>query len=257
MNGYLAEVRKTYWAWRYAKARNDAREYVEKYACYAVRIAIERFEKQSGGSFCDLPLLFGQKFGQALAAILSREVYPLATDQILQTLELVEAMLERAAFGAFEEAIERTPAGFKHIDPSLPNEILPTPLKPIGRHPANEIEQIHPTRSAAADDEARKFVDRHRAKALCIAIELFREQPEGSLYDRSPLFDQKLEEALEERLSREVYPHVTHAIAQTRELLTFLLERAAVDAFDQAREAFKRVQPCLAGHPMPVPLKRN
>ena len=72
MNGYLAEVRKTYWAWRYAKAKNDAREYVEKYACYAVRIAIERFEKQSGGSFWDLPLLFGQKFGQALAAILSR-----------------------------------------------------------------------------------------------------------------------------------------------------------------------------------------
>jgi hypothetical protein len=182
---------------------------------------------------------------------LSREVYPLATDLILQTLELVEAMLERAAFGAFEEAIERTPTGFKHIDPSLANEILPTPLKPIGRHPANEIEQIHATRSAAADDEARKFVDLHLAKALCIAIELFRELPEGSFYDRSPLFHQKLEEALEERLSREVYPRVTHAIAQTRELLDFLLERAAVDAFDQAREAFK-VEPCLAAHPMPA-----
>ena len=257
MNGYLAEVRKTHRAWRYAKAKNDAREYVERYAFYAVRIAIERFAKQSGGSFCDLPLLFRQKLGQALAAILSREAYPLATDQILQTSELIEAVLERAAFGAFDEAIERTRAGFKQLDPSLANEILPTPLKPIGRHPANEIEQIHPTRFAAADDEARKFVDRHLAKALCIAIELFREQPEGSFHDLPPWFNQKLDEALAERLSREVYPRVTHAIAQTRELLDFLLERAALDAFDQAREAFKRVEPCLADHPTPAPLKRN
>jgi hypothetical protein len=44
---------------------------------------------------------------------------------------------------------------------------------------------------------------------------------------------------------------------QTRELLNLLLERAAVDAFDEAREAFKRIEPCLAGHPMPAALKTN
>jgi hypothetical protein len=49
---------------------------------------------------------------------------------------------------------------------------------------------------------------------------------------------QKLEEALTERLSREVYSRATGAIEQTRELLYFLVERAAVDAFDEAHEAF-------------------
>ena len=174
------------------------------------------------------------------------------SDMRTTTLASTRCCTYRAAFGAFDRS-NRKDSRRVQTPRSVANEILPTPLEPIGRHPANQIEQIHPTRVAAADDETRKFVDRHLAKALCIAIELFGEQPEGSFHDLPPLFDRKLEE----RLSREVYPRVTHAIAQTRELLDFLLERAAVDAFDQAREAFKRVEPCLAGHPMPAPLKRN
>src|SRR5713101_4045575 len=131
MNGYPAEeVRKIHRESRYAAAKDSAREFVESCLSRAVRIAIELFEKQSGGSSRDLPLLFRQKLEETLAEKVSREVYPLTVDAIAQTCELIEAMLERVAFGAFNEAIERARAGFTHIDPSLADLILPLPLKP-------------------------------------------------------------------------------------------------------------------------------
>jgi len=251
MNRYPAEeVRKMRREYRHAAAKDSAREFVESCPPGAVWIAIARFEKQNGGSFRDPPLLFRQKLEEALTERLSREVYPRVVDAIVQLRELIEAMVERAAFGAFNEAIERARAGFTDIDPSLADlasQTLPPPLKPIDRYPADEIGQIHSARSAAADDEAREFVESHETNALCLAVELFREQSEGSVADLPRLFHQKLQEALSERLSREVYPRATDAIGQTRELLHFLVEHTAVDAFDEAHEAFKRLEECLAG----------
>jgi hypothetical protein len=112
MNGYPAEeVRKIPRGYRYAAAKDSAREFVESCPPHAVLVASELFEKQSRGSFRDLPLLFHHELEEGLAAELSREVYSLATDAIMQTSELIEAMLERAVFGAFNEAIERARAG--------------------------------------------------------------------------------------------------------------------------------------------------
>jgi hypothetical protein len=245
MNGYPAEeVRKIPRGYRYAAAKDSAREFVESCPPHAVLVASELFEKQSRGSFRDLPLLFHHELEEGLAAELSREVYSLATDAIMQTSELIEAMLERAVFGAFNEAIEGPAPGFKHIDPSLASQVLPPPLDPIGRCPADEISPKH---SAAANDEAKEFVESEATNALCIAVELFKEQSENSFADLPPLFHQELKEALRERLSREVYSRAADAILQTLQLLNFLLERAAVDAFDEARQAFDLIEPCWAG----------
>jgi hypothetical protein len=84
MNRYPAEeLRKMCREYRYAAAKDSAKKFVESYPPHAVPIAIERFEKQSGGSFCSLPQLFRQKLEEALTERLSREVYPLAVDAIV------------------------------------------------------------------------------------------------------------------------------------------------------------------------------